>query len=375
MVADFEAGELEAMGRADDNDAVTRLDLAPFHQFEERSQGDAGVGTGVHASEIGHCCCVGKFVFASLLDNAIGHLDRLDSFVIADRVADLNGRGQGRLGLLHRLFGKAVAVALVEGISLLRLRGHQPRHLVDNPQIQQQFQAFVKGADVAQVADRDDNPVGRFPVKLAHNFNGNRFLALDANAVHGVRQIEALVLRHLSDDAHTAVKVGVERQDMGAIRHRLDQLRCADFALGQENNGRNTGSGSVGGEGGAGVAGTGAGDGAHGTAVGHHLFDHANQDGHAQVFEAAGVAVAAKLDPEIRHADLFTQSFGPEEVGVAFIHADDIFIAQGGHDPFAQSPDATAIRPAGGADAAVDQIFPFVGALLLQRRQFVVDFQ
>ena len=44
---------------------------------------------------------------------------------------------------------------------------------------------------------------------------------------------------------------------------------------------------------------------------------------HAEVFERAGVAVAAQLHPEVVDAELRAVALGPEEVRAAFVHRDD----------------------------------------------------
>ena len=75
-----------------------------------------------------------------------------------------------------------------------------------------------------------------------------------------------------------------------------------------------------------------------GAALGHHLFDNADQHRHTQVFEAASVAVAAELNPQVGHPQLFAQPIGPEQVGVAFKHADNVLVGQGRESPTLAAP-------------------------------------
>ena len=124
------------------------------------------------------------------------------------------------------------------------------------------------------------------------------------------------------------------------------------------------------------VASAGAGDSLHRIiGQGHHLLHHADEDGHAQIFEAAGVAVAAQLDPEVRQANLLAQPLGPEQVGVPLKHADDVVVGQVGDDPLFHGPDAAAVGPLGAARALVEQGLPLLGAALAQGLQVVVDLQ
>src|SRR5213083_2017489 len=57
-------------------------------------------------------------------------------------------------------------------------------------------------------------------------------------------------------------------------------------------------------------------------ALGDHLFDHRHQHCHAQIFERAGVRVAAELDPQLIHTDLLTQALSPEQVGAPLVGRD-----------------------------------------------------
>ncbi len=151
------------------------------------------------------------------------------------------------------------------------------------------------------------------------------------------------------DDFHAAVEVGIERQHMRSVGDRLNQLCRADFAGRQKDDRRDPGVGGVGRQRGTGVAGAGTGDRLHAAALRHHLFDDADQHRHAQVFEAAGMAVAAKFDPQIGHAQLLAQSFGPKQIGVPLEHADNVFVRQRRNHPFTHAPNAAAVGPGGGA--------------------------
>jgi hypothetical protein len=118
-----------------------------------------------------------------------------------------------------------------------------------------------------------------------------------------------------------------------------------------------------------------AGHGAHRAARRDHLLDDAHQHSHAQVLEAAGVAVAAEFDPEVGHAELPAQPLRPEEVGVALVHADDILVAQVGHDPLAHAPHAAAVGPARTADPFLEERLPIVRRAVAQRGHVVVHFE
>lgn len=64
----------------------------------------------------------------------------------------------------------------------MRLGTHHPGHLVDEAHLLAHLEALVEGIDVAQVASRDDDPVGHLPVELLADLNGSGLLALQSQA-------------------------------------------------------------------------------------------------------------------------------------------------------------------------------------------------
>lgn len=58
------------------------------------------------------------------------------------------------------------------------LCANHPGHLVDEPHLHAHLEALVEGIDVAQVASRNDDPVGYLPVKLLADLNGSCLLTL-----------------------------------------------------------------------------------------------------------------------------------------------------------------------------------------------------
>ena len=127
---------------------------------------------------------------------------------------------------------KPALVGQVERIGALRLRRRQPGQPVDDAQPLCQRQPLRQRRDVAQVARRQDDPVGRLPAELLHDLDADGLLALDAQRVHRIGQVDRIVPRHFLDDPHAAVEVGVERQHLRTVADRLDELRRRDLARG-----------------------------------------------------------------------------------------------------------------------------------------------
>ena len=69
-------------------------------------------------------------------------------------------------------------VCSVEGVGIVRLGTDHTGHPVDETHVHAHLEALVEGVDVAQVAARDDNPIGHFPVKLLADLYGCCLLTL-----------------------------------------------------------------------------------------------------------------------------------------------------------------------------------------------------
>ena len=375
MIARLEAAELEPVRSTDHHHARSGPDNILLAQFAQHRQRHSGMRAGIHASFIGKCSRCRQLLLAGLLHQPIRLPDSLHRLGIAYGRADADGRGLRGLRLHGHRRRKIIAEALVKRIGAAGLGSHKPRQARDYSQILQQLQALVERANVAQVARRHDDPFRHGPVKLAHNLHAHGLLAFNAQAVHGVCQVDAVVLRHFAHYTHAAVKVRVQRQHVRAMRQRLHQLRIAHLVSRQKDNCRDAGRRCICRQRRAGIAGAGTRHGAHRAAVGNHLFHHAHQHRHAQVFEAASVAVAAQLYPQVIQPDAAPKAIRPKKVGVALVHADNIFVAQLRRHPLLHAPHAAAVWPARGGCAAVQQLAPFRRRGQAQCIQIMLHFQ
>ncbi len=231
------------------------------------------------------------------------------------------------------------------------------------------------GADVAQVPAREDDDVGHFPVELLDDLERQRLLALEPQAVHRVGEVDRAFGGEALHDRHAAVEVGVEREHERAVGERLHQLRRRHARPRQDDDGRNPRRRRVGGERRRRVTGRGARDGADAAAVGDHLLDDRDEHRHAEILERPGVRVAAHLDPEILDPDRPAVALGPEDVGAALVHRDDVLVADLGTDPLLLAPDARAVRPRGALVAIVEEAHPRDRAAVPQGLDVVRDLQ
>ena len=118
----------------------------------------------------------------------------------------------GREGAVHR-------------VRVLGLRHAEPREARDEAELAHHLEAGVERRGVAEVAAREDDPVGRLPVELLDDLDRHRLLPLDPERVHRVREVDEASARELLHDGHAAVEVRLEREDARAVRERLHELR------------------------------------------------------------------------------------------------------------------------------------------------------
>ncbi len=87
------------------------------------------------------------------------------------------------------------------------------------------------------------------------------------------------------------------------------------------------------------------------------------------------MGVAAELDPQILEADLAPVALGPEEVGVALVHRDDVLVVDLGTDPLLLAPDARAVGPLVAVGAVLEERAPLGARQRAQRIEIVGDLQ
>ena len=206
MIADLEFRELEAVCRADDDNVFVLCNFACGDELFESTEGHAGVRAAVKSDAVAAVCCVREFFFSDAYDHAVRLLDGADCFRIADRVADLDGRRERFLRLNWHEFVETAFVSLIERIRVFGLGDDDARDAVDEAHGLAVFKAFGECAHVAEVAARDNHGVGDGPTHFLADFRRNGFLAFDAEAVHGVREIDAVVFRDFLDNLHAAVQ-------------------------------------------------------------------------------------------------------------------------------------------------------------------------
>ena len=234
---------------------------------------------------------------------------------------------------------------------------------------------FAQRRDVAQVAARDDHHVRRLPVELLHDLDAHRLLALHAQRVHRVGQVERRVLGDLLHQLHAAVEVRVQGEHQGVVGNRLDQLRDGNLAPGQQHHGLDARRRAIRRQRRRGVARRGARHRLDRRAFGDHLFDLRNQHRHAQVLERPAVRVAAQLEPQIIHPDHLAETLRPEQVRPPFVQRHDVVVADLRQDPFLLAPDTGAVRPLVALVAVLEELHPRRGAALGQRRRVVLHLQ
>ncbi len=114
---------------------------------------------------------------------------------------------------------------------------------------------------------------------------------------------------------------------------------------------------------------------AHAQSSGDGLAHDRNEHRHTEVFERAGVAIAAHLHPEIVAAELAAIALRPEKVGAPLIHRNDEVIGHVGDHPLTLAPNTRSVRPERALVAVVEELHPGVRAARTQRLDVVDDLE
>ena len=221
--ADDEVGVLERVAGEDGDDAALRGNRVAGAQFAQsrESGGRGGLAADAVASDDGF----------GLGDLLVGHVEHLAAGVAhaaqgllpGARIADADGGGDG-LGLGDGCeFVGAVAPELGEGIGSGGLHHDHARGAVDEAEAQKFVEGLAEGGGVAEVAAGNDEVVGGLPVELVHQLEHGGLLALDAEGIDGVEEIDSLA-GLLQQDVEGVVEAAFDLDDFGAEIERLGEL-------------------------------------------------------------------------------------------------------------------------------------------------------
>ena len=185
-------------------------------------------------------------------------------------------------------------------------------------------------------------------------------MSFHAEAVHRVRQINAVVGGDLLHDFHAAVKVGVEGQDDAAVGNRLNQLGDARFATRKEYDAGNSGFCCKGGEGGRGVSRAGASDSVDRFSALDHRIDLTDKNRHAEIFKTARMRISAEFDPQLFESDFFSERLGVKQRAPTFAKSHNVLFGNFGQNHFPFAPDAAHVGGFETHPAFGKELFPFV---------------
>ena len=309
--------------------------MAKFFYASERG-GGGGLAADAALADDGFR--VGDFLFGDALDGAAGGADFEGGFGPGDGVADFDGCGEG-VGVGLGAEFPALLDELVERRGAFGLDDAEAREAGDEAEGVEFAEGLAEGGDVAEVSAGEDDPVGDLPVELIEHLDDDGFLAFDAEGVDGVEEVDAEAIGEGADEGEDLIEVGFDLEGAGAVFEGLGEFAEADVAVGEEDDGFESGGGGVGGHGGGGVAGGDAGDAAEAEAAGL-----GGAAGHAIVLEGAGGVEALVLEAEGVEAGVGGGVRGIEEGCVAFAEGDGVvgLAVEGEH--FAVAPDAARIE-------------------------------
>ena len=179
---------------------------------------------------------VGDLLLRHLLHRPVGRPDLVQRLWPRHGIANANRRRQ-RFRIRHRmeLARAATLPILIERSRMFRLNHRQPRQLVDQAQSLRLTQPLAERRRVAEVAAGQHHPIRHLPIALVQHLEHDRLLALDAERIHGVQQVDPQPLGQYADQRQDLIEVRFHLQGLRAIFQRLRQFRERDLAVGQED--------------------------------------------------------------------------------------------------------------------------------------------
>ena len=218
-------GEFQTVCGRDDHHPLVRADDLALDELAQGREGDTGVWAVEHAGAIGTRGLVGQLGLARLLHHALELPEDADGALVTHRVADLDGARQGLLGLHRRERLEVLEEGQIKRVGVLRLGDRDAGQLLNEAELAHHQEALAEGADIAEVAAGDDDPIGDFPPELLYQLDGHGLLAFDPQAVHRIGQINVALCRDLLHESHAAVEIRVQTEDERAVGEGLNELR------------------------------------------------------------------------------------------------------------------------------------------------------
>ena len=208
--------------------------------------------------------------------------------------------------------------------------------------MQELDERLSKGARVAQVAPRDDDPIGNLPAQALQNPVHDRLLTFQAKRIHRVHQVNAQPIGHLTNAEHGIIEIALDLDRQGAMVEALGQLSIGDLSRTDKNDRPESElrCRAINRQGRRSVAGAGAGDPPR-----THHSRMSECGGHAVVFEASRRIHAFVLQQQVAggHADILPDLVGLLEQGLSFAYGDHHVRGREGQE-IAKSPDAGEVQ-------------------------------
>ena len=278
-----EVGILQQVSGQHQDNAFFRLHETLLHQFLQTGESDGRGRFAANAFRADFCFGLGDLDFADLFAGAAGGFENVHRFLPRRGIADANRRRAG-FGLhADQTFAAGFAQGAHQRIGAFGLNHRQLRQTRNQAEVAHFQQRLADRGTVAQVAAGNDDVVGRLPVELFEQFEGESFLTFEAKRVDGVQLIDGRAPNQFLQQAEAAVEVGAQLAGDRTVVEGLGEFAPGDFAFGNEHQAAHAAARGIGGHGRGRVA---------GGSAGHPAKSGLAREGgghrHAGVFERAG---------------------------------------------------------------------------------------
>ena len=197
-------------------------------------------------------------------------------------VASLDGLGIGSY------VGWLIAIAM--GVRMLAYC----TRTMNAASLQIQFE-LDEAAYVSGVSHREDKGIRSFSECFTY-FEGERFLAFQAEGIDGIEQVSIGLL----NEPHGIVKIPIDLDDLCPVYDSLGYFSHRHITRGDQDDGPHTGTPRVGGERSRGISGGSAGDGG-----GPQFFYPSDSDRHSPIFERSGRILSLMFHVEGKGRKIF----------------------------------------------------------------------
>src|ERR1700676_379884 len=199
---------LQQVSRQDQDHGFVRLYKALLDQLFQSSQRNRGGGFAANAFgadlRLGLC----DLDFTHLFAGCARRFQNLNRLLPRGGIADADRGGTGLRLYADQAFAASLAQGADQRIGAFGLNNRQLRQARNQAQVVQFDQRLADRGTISQVPARDDDVVGRLPIELFEQLEGQRLLPFEAKGINRIQLVDRRAQNQFLQQAQAAVEVG-----------------------------------------------------------------------------------------------------------------------------------------------------------------------